>query len=181
VPTLVATPGAVDANSFVTAAEYIAYVADRLNPPAGVTTSGTTITDDEARALIEAARDLDAVRWPGWAGTDVGGFVTQRLSFPRFTHGSTMAWWGGVGAIPYLGGEPIPRRLKEAQIELALAYLSGDTPSKADANAGVIRKKVDVLETEWEPGARPTGLARYPRVLSLIAPLLGSSNAVVRT
>jgi hypothetical protein len=185
-PSLVATPGAVDANSFVTAAEYVAYVADRLNLPDGVTTAGEAITDDETRALIEAARDLDALPWPGVPVVGSWSGIPQRLAWPRVSSQTQFADAWGLLDFPayspyYFGGAAIPRRLKEAQIELALAYLNGDTPAQVDTNAGVIRKKVDVLETEWEPGARPAGLARYPRVLSLLAPLLGTSGAVVRT
>lgn len=184
-PVIVATPGAADANSFASVAEYVAYAADRLNPPDGVTVTGSTISDNEARALIEAARDLDALPWPG-AAVD----AVQRLAWPRWhvVHG-TGSWfeWAQAVALPagmyYVGDAAIPRRLKEAQIELAFEYLrAGSTDiSRADSNAGVIRKKVDVLETEWEPGARPEGLARYPRVLSLIAPLLGTGGTVARS
>lgn len=176
---IVATPGAADANSFASVAEYIAYAADRLDPPDGVTVSGGTITDRETQALLEAARDLDALPWPG-----VDYSTTQRLRFPRYAEvwRERLVWQHNpADTLLYLGGAAIPRRLKEAQIELAFAYLSGESPMQADTNAGVVRKKVDVLETEWAPGERPQGLARYPRVLALIAPLLGSGGAVVRT
>jgi hypothetical protein len=174
---IVATPGAADANSFASVAEYIAYAADRLDPPDGVTVSGGTVTDRETQALLEAARDLDALPWPG---VSVSG--TQRLAFPRYVAVNEV-WrrWALDASGYYVGDAAIPRRLKEAQIELAFAYLSGESPMQADTNAGVVRKKVDVLETEWAPGARPQGFARYPRVLALIAPLLGSGGAVVRT
>lgn len=182
-PALIATPGAADANSFVTVAEYVAYVATRLHLPAGVTQAGETLTDDEGRALLDAARDLDALPWPGWTGSS-----TQRLAWPRYDEawrGETVLWGDAGPLLPYLGGAAIPRRLKEAQIERALDYLrAGDTdPLLPSADEGLIRKKVDVLESEWDPSTRrPQGwLAQSPRVAGLLAPLLGSGNAVVRT
>jgi hypothetical protein len=183
VPTLlIATAGAEDANSFVTAAEYVAYVATRLHLPEGVTVAGETLTGDEERALLDAARDLDALPWPGVAVDAV-----QRLSWPRYSD-SGMFWSGHYAAtdpVLYLGGAAIPRRLKEAQIERALDYLrAGATdPMLPAADAGLIRKKTDVLEREWDPSTRrPQGwLAQSPRVAALIAPLFGSGNAVVRT
>lgn len=179
-PVLIATPGAADANSFATAAEYVAHVATRLHLPAGVTVTGDTLTPTEERALLDAARDLDALPWPG-----VAVDAAQRLAWPRYDEG-----WGCVhnAALPesyYMGGALIPRRLKEAQIERALDYLrAGATdPMLPDADAGLIRKRVDVLESEWDPSTRrPQGwLAQSPRVAALLAPLLGSGNAVVRT
>lgn len=180
-PTLVATPGAADANSFATIAEYVAYVATRLHLPDGVTTSGETLTDAETLALLDAARDLDALPWPGVAVDTV-----QRLSWPRYTEAPSWGAevWPQVFSLPYVGGAPIPRRLKEAQIERALDYLRATAdPLLPSADAGVIRKKTDVLEKEWDPSTRrPQGwIAQSPRVAALIAPLLGSGNAVVRT
>lgn len=185
-PALIATPGAADANSFVTVAEYVAYVATRLHLPGGVTQAGETLTDDEGRALLDAARDLDALPWPGLLVTS-----TQRLAFPRYVYGwetDRFRWAVDPTTLDvsvYVGGAAIPRRLKEAQIERALDYLrAGDTdPLLPSADEGLIRKKVDVLESEWDPSTRrPQGwLAQSPRVAGLLAPLLGTGNAVVRT
>jgi hypothetical protein len=187
VPAIIATPGAQDANSYASVAEYIAYAADRMDVPEGTTVSGASITDDEAKALIEAARDLDTLPWDGWLVAGSWSVVPQRLAFPRYSGSgwpgveNPFLWAGITPAIPYVGGEAIPRRLKEAQVELAFAYRSGGTrPDQVDTSAGIVRKKVDVLETEWEAGARPMGLARYPRVLALVAPLLATSGDVVR-
>lgn len=179
-PTLIATPGAADANSFATADEYQAYASTRLHLPVGVTLSGP-LTEDEERALLDAARDLDALPWPGVAVDSV-----QRLTWPRYSVSfePVAPWLADFPDAFYYGGAAIPRRLKEAQIERALDYLRATAdPLLPAADAGLIRKKVDVLESEWDPSTRrPQGwLAQSPRVAALIAPLLGSGNAVVRT
>lgn len=57
-PTIIATPGAPDANSYTTLAEFKAYLADRLHVPAAV--SSTTDPTLES-ALIAGTRALDQI------------------------------------------------------------------------------------------------------------------------
>ena len=78
----------------------------------------------------------------------------------------------------YYDNDEIPQRVKDAQCEYAFEFIRAGTTdiAAADTNAAVIRKKVDVLETEWSPnGGRPTGIRRYPRIMALISPLLCGS------
>jgi len=183
---IVATPGAADANSFVAEAEAIAYAATRLNLAGWQTTTGATATENEKKALIEATRELDRLRYVGHRASS-----TQRLSWPRVfaavpdpaltAHAVDAA---PLGIVTY-GADEIPLALKEATIELAMEFLRAGTTDLAayPQEADVIRKRVDVIETQWQPGRRPLGLARFPRVLALIAPLLAGAGrrTVVRT
>lgn len=75
----------------------------------------------------------------------------------------------------------VPTRVKNAQIELAFEFLKAGTVdiAVADPNTGVITRTVDVLSTTWQAYARPTGLARYPRVVAYIAPMLASSSGSI--
>lgn len=161
--TIDATVGDAAANSYVTEAEMTAYCEGRLQ---GATWTGA---DAQLPALVEATRDLTRLAWKG-----VRVDLVQALAWPRT---------GVVNPDDPDQGEfdddVIPQRVKDATCELALQYLlAGTDPAAVDANAAVIRKKVDVLETEYAaPVLRPQGLARYPRVIALVAPLTDNFGA----
>lgn len=169
---IVATAGATNANSFVTEAEAIAYAATRLNAPSGWTTfEGTTCTESEKKALIEAQRELNAMTWVGARTSS-----TQALAWPRY---------GAPDPDNYdqFDSTEIPQRVKDAQCEYAWQFIKAGTTDLAsqDTNRGVIQKVVGPLSTSWESAsARPTGLGRVPRVLALIRPLLSGSGSSVR-
>lgn len=173
--TIIATAGAADANAYVTEAEQIAYMATRLNASAWTTLSGSACTEDEKRAMVEAARELTA---RDWCGDRVS--ATQALAFPRQRARDPDSPYGD-----FFDTTIVPRRVKDAACELAFQFLAagGSDVASADPNAIVKRKKVGPLETEYfEPYNRPQGLARFPRVMQLIGPLLsGGSGLVVRT
>lgn len=165
--TIDATVGGASANSFVTEVEADAYLEARLNASAWT-------GSNKAVALVEATRELNTRDWAGRKATD-----TQSLLWPR--------QWAPDPDGPscgYLSSSVIPQRIKDATCELALEFLkAGSTDLAAqDPNAGVIEKTVDVLTTRWQPYQRPTsGLARFPRIMALIAPLLASSGLTVQT
>lgn len=182
---ITATAGSASANSFVTEAEFIAYCAETTSTRlhASATTSGSTATESEKAALVEATRELDRLTW---AGTKVT--TTQRLAAPR-------AYWPdpdppedldpvAIEDEYFLDATTIPRRLKEATCELAIQYLrAGSTDfTMPAASEGVKRKRVDVLETEYfAPGVKPSrGVAQYPAVWSLVAPLLATGGSGLR-
>lgn len=171
-PTLVATAGATTANSFATQAEGTTYCDARLNSSAWTSAA----TADKDRALIEATRELNVLTWAGLTVT-----TTQALAWPRQYVTNPDSPTGD-----YVDSTIVPQRLKDATTELALQFLIAGTTDLAalDATQGVIRKRVDVLETEWaKPYERAKGLARFPRVLDLIKPFLvttGNSVPLVK-
>jgi hypothetical protein len=148
-PTLVATAGASTANSFVTVSECDTYCDARLNASAW---TGESDEDQKARALIDATRELNVHRYKGASATD-----TQALVRPRQWALDPDAAWPDT---TYFSTTEIPQRVKDACCELALQFLIAGTTDLAalDATQGVIRKRVDVLETEWaKPYERPQG------------------------
>ena len=175
--TIVATAGSASANSFVTEAEQISYMATRLNASTWTTVTGATCTETEKAAMIEATRELSALRWLGYRTDD-----TQILSWPR----QDVLNPDSPSELD-LDDETIPQRVKDATAELAFQFLKAGTTDVAalDPNAHVAVKTVDVLTTEYVPvWARKTGLARYPSVLrylrGLLAPTSGNALTVVR-
>ena len=172
--TIVATAGSASANSYVTEAEVIAYVASRLNPTDWITTSGATCTETEKTALIEATRDLSTLAWLGWRTDD-----TQALAWPREDVANPDSSTGFDYATTI-----VPQRVKDATCELAVQFIKAGTTDIANESAsdGVIRKTVDVLTTEWAaPGMRARGLNRYRSVMRFLRPLLASSGGMNST
>jgi len=173
-PTVIATVGASNANSFVTVAEGDTYCDARLNASAWTDAED----DDKAKAVIEATRELSAKMWVGSKST-----TAQALAWPRAYATDPDAAWAGWG---YYDSNIVPQRVKDATCELALQFLIGGTTDVAslDPTLNVRRKVVDVLETEYfEPQQRRQGLSRFPSVLRFVQPLLigqGSSVPLVR-
>jgi hypothetical protein len=184
--TILATVGDANANSFVTEAEAIAYAEERLNLTGWTTVAGIVCTENEKKALIAATRELDTLRFVGYRASTAQALSWPRTYAPRVDTPYAVADEGLydlVGTATYAENE-IPAGLKAGTIELAFEFLrAGSTDiSRADSNRGLIRKKVDVLESAWEPGARLSGLARFPNVLRTVSPLLATRGyGVIRT
>lgn len=180
--TIDATVGSATANSFVTEAEFIARAATRPDVPAGTTVSGLTCTETEKAWLVEAQRELTLMPW-------IAGRVTstQALAWPRLyaEDPDAPSILGQVSAAEFwFDDTEIPQRVKDAQIDLAIIFLTyrKNVLAVQDDTQGVIEKTLDVLTTRWQPNQRATGLSRYPRIIALIAPLLDAGSLdVVRT
>ena len=176
--TIVATAGSASANSFVTLAEYLAYLDGRLN----ATAATGAATADQNVSLVEATRELGLLGWEG-SRTD----ATQALAWPRSFALNPDAPVPDDSVSPgYFATTEIPQRVKDATCELALEFLRAGTTdvASADTRANVIREKIDVLETEYaDPTMRGRGIERYPRVWSMVGPLLvlgGNQARLVR-
>ena len=163
---IVATAGSASANSYITLAEADTYMEARLNASAWETDA---TTDNQNRALVEATRELTTLFYQGQRADD-----TQALAWPRQNAIDPDRFSSGF----YYETTEIPQRVKDATAELALEFIKAGTTDVAalPATDGVIQKTVDVLSTTYaDPTRRKSGLARYPRVLKLIAPLLDSA------
>lgn len=160
-----ATVGSASADSFVSVSDADAYIDTRLNVTAWTGAS----TPDKERALKSATRELNLL---AYLGTRVD--TTQALAWPREGCPNPDAS-GGEDA--FYDEAVIPERLEIATIELAHQYLKAGTTdlSEADPSAGVIRKKIGPLETEWAgAGAHLTGWSRFPVIGDALAPLLAA-------
>jgi hypothetical protein len=173
---IIATVGAANANSFVTADEMTAYCEARLN--AGVWTEA----EEQLAALVEATRDLNVLRWLGERADATQALAWPRAYCPNPDHEGTV---DGLVVDLVLRRWPvvypadiIPDRVKTATCELALQYLKAGTTdlAVADPDDGVKRKKVGPLETEYRDGhPRRVGVAALDRVWAHVQPLLRTS------
>ena len=172
--TIVSTAGATGANSFVSESEMTAYCDARLNATIW------TEAESQAAALVEATRELTLLPYVGTRVT-----TTQALAWPRDfainPDTPSVEYLGNIELL-YFADTVVPQRVKDATCELALQFLKAGSSDVAavDTNQGVIEKSVGPLTTKWaSPAARPTGMARYPRVLALLQPLLvGSTGSI---
>jgi hypothetical protein len=147
------TVGGATANSYISEVDASSYFDERLNVGAWT----AAVSDDRARALISATRWVDTQWFKGDKATK-----EQALEFPRD------------------GDDVIPVAVQWAVCEVVLALLAAGTTDllAVDSTAGVKRKKVDVLETEyWGPQDRPTGLEKVPQAIRFLAPYLAGSGS----
>ena len=121
--TVVATPGASNANSFQTVAEIDTYYESRV--PASVADEWRDADSDEKdAAAVMATRVMTAsILWTGYE-TD----VTQPLPWPR----EGMFLRNGRD---YVANNVIPRELKDAHAELSRMLLTTDRTAESDVAA----------------------------------------------
>jgi len=127
-------------------------------------------TDDECnRALVEATREISALSYVGKRADD-----TQALSWPR-----DFAPNPDDPNYDYFLTTEIPDRVKWATEELAFQFIKAGTVDVAalESSAGIVREKVDVIETEYAAHIRAKGMDRYPRVMAWLDPLLDGAVA----
>lgn len=114
--TVVATAGAVDANSYCTLAEAEVYFEKRLHK---TDWSGAS-TGDKNMAIVWATSILDdTMNWYGWGMTE-----TQALRWPRTGLSSPDGWTVTSVAIPTF--------LKNATAELAMHLIAEDRMADSD-------------------------------------------------
>jgi hypothetical protein len=150
---LIATPGAVDANSYSTLVKFNAYQLEQVFPKGAGTTDG-----QKEAALITATRNFDAHF--RWKGTPTFPDVPQALGFPR-----TGLYYQGIPVNPLT----IPLQLEIATNEYAGLLLTTDPSVPNDVQVQGIKKvKASSVEVEF------TGEGKFdiisPYVLSLIPP-----------
>jgi hypothetical protein len=170
VPTIVATVGSATANSFVTELEQITYMSGRLNNSNWTTVTGSALTADENKALLEATIEIGSMVFLG-ERVD----TTQALSWPRQNVTDPDS-----PTASYYSSTVMPERVKNATMELAFQYINSGTTDVAaiPSNDGIKRSKIDVLETEYFEYGQPVGIGRYPRVMGFLSPLLASTGSL---
>lgn len=149
--TLIADPGAPDANAYADVAQADAWAALRVGGGAWLALTA----DQKIQALVTATQDLDALESAiGFCGDRAS--TTQALAFPRTGTDYDDA--------------TIPTALARATIELAMSYAPAFTTASdvlnPATNGNIKREKVGPLETEFfGPGDSSTVLSAYPLIV----------------
>lgn len=168
--TIVATPGASDANSYLTVADADTLAEERL----GTLTWSTASDTNKKKALVQATRYMDTLAFIGEKAS-----TTQALLWPRTG--------ASCGDKSYEDDE-IPIEVQDATFDLAEGLLNdpglisgqGVTPSTATTgelvtgvpNADLKRLKLDVMELEWRTTTNSARFAATP--LSVMPHLLST-------
>jgi hypothetical protein len=161
--------GGASANSYVSLADAQAYHELNFGSDAWFDPDGDAVTA-QVRALIKAARRLNQ---ENWIGNRVD--TTQRLAWPRYeVEVVDSAGYGYVTGTRYYDTTEIPQQIKDAQCELALAYLDGFSEGN---DSGAIEKwKADDVEITYRQ-TRPDGVIPS-EVMRLISPLIQGPQLV---
>lgn len=146
------------ANSFVTVAEVRAF--------AGARTSTLPVADADVEASCIRAMDYINAFRDKFKGSKVA--ATQALQWPR-----SGAYVDGFE----VAETEIPQVLKSAQCQLAVDAAALDLQPSGDGRE-VIREKVDVLETEYRPGAGGNPQPALTKARALLEPLLRSGGGL---
>lgn len=168
---LIATPGASNANSYITLAEGDAYNNQHLQ--AAIWQAADTFTKEAA--IRQATAMLDRyVRWVGGRSS-----FTQALAWPRNGVVYTDTWsfeWGQTLSGNPIPGDIIPQWLKDATAELA-RYLIANPEREGGALSGV--KSVRVAEVSLD--LETSDAATFPQsVQAMIAPYIGVGGGIVK-
>lgn len=166
-PTLVATPGASNANSYLSVAG-----ADSIAEGMVGTLSWASATNnDKIKALITATNGLETLGWVGLRAT-----TTQALAWPRT---------GAVCGDKNYGDDEIPREIELSTFDLANALLADPTLLRSSSSGAALvdgvpnrdlkRLKLDVMEIEWrtDVGNSTTEAITPLTVLPHLATILG--------
>lgn len=151
-----------DATSYVSVADVRAYAAARASTIPAADPSGDAAIE---AACIVANDYLETFRGE-FKGVKVSP-ATQSLQWPR--NGATL----DGAEIP---ANAIPKLLKDAQCQLAIENVNGLDLMPTGDGREVIRKKIDVLETEWKPGAGGAAQPILTKVRKMLEPLLSGSG-----
>jgi hypothetical protein len=163
---IVATPGAVNANSYLTLAEAQAIV-DGMVLDADVTAWATATTDNKNRALYSAVQRLDRERFLGARATD-----TQSLQWPRTgvrkpdTYINTYA----VGfpfriTTDYFTDTEIPDQIQRAQVSLAV-FLHNNTDALGLSGLEDYKNvKIGSLDVTPNVGFGAVGVDKVPPIM----------------
>lgn len=144
--------------------------ADTYALARGDTAWGLLSTNDKEIALRKATDYMSQQYRGKWKGLRVNS--TQALDWPRVNV--------TVDSFVVIQSNVVPEEIKRACVELASKSIS--TTLLADVSQGVIRKKVDVIEVEYDPNSAQT--IRFLAIESALRPFLlaagNSSGGVVR-
>jgi len=167
VPTLVATAGATNANSYLSVAG-----ADSIADSMVGTLAWSSATEaNKIKALITATNGLETLKWIGSRSS-----TTQALAWPR-----EEASCGDKT----IADDEIPRELELATFDLANALLGDPTLLRSSSskealvtgipNRDLKRIKLDVMEIEWNTnvGNSTTEAVTPLTVLPHLATILG--------
>jgi len=156
--------GKSDSESYISVTD-----ADTRQAALGLTDWAGLSTAEKEQLLRQAADYMLQVYRSGWKGNRM--LSTQALDFPRY----------GIVVDGFdIGNDVVPAEVANACADLALQANSGVL--LVNQGQKVIKKKIAVLETTYEPSSSP--VVRYSAIDGMLAPYLdgmgGNAMPMVR-
>lgn len=152
--------GVVNANSYVTLVEARAYALAR----------DVKLTDADAVLEVYLTKAMDYLEAQRDNFKGMKTVPTYALQWPRygvFIDGTEIA------------SNIVPKELKNAQIQLAMAVADGvDLMPTASGDAFIISEKVGPIETKYAEGVSTSGVPIVRAVEAWLAPLLRATGAL---
>ena len=166
---LIATPGAANANSYITVAEADAYFETHLYGEEWIAMDD----EDKEKALYMAARLLDQYDWKGLKANN----STQALRWPRSLVLDREGWF-------YLDSATIPVFLKQATAELARYMTFGDRDKAVDALMSLLSEhsfeQIGLAEVAGRAGIKLSQLrAEFGSTLAILGAHIKEIDRVV--
>ena len=167
--------GVTGANSFTSLANFQAYHAARGNVL-------TAYTDPQQQAaLVKAADYLNGLSWRGRKTAQANPLPWPRCDDQIYAVAGFENITTSVGVVDkdgfIIGTGVVPAQVVNAQCEAAYLILGGEYLQPTLKRGGQVkRKRVDVIETEFFPGASTTN--RYLAVEALLKGLLRSGLSI---
>ena len=156
--TLIATPGAANANSYLDVATADAYFANRPNAAAW---AAVGVSAAKEPYLISATRILETrIVWSGLRST-----TTQALDWPRtMVQDPNYPDTNRDIGVRWLDSTIVPQDVQDACCEMAFALIASDRTLDASSR-GIKKAKVGSLEVEFDGSMAPPVLCRAARDL----------------
>jgi hypothetical protein len=170
--------GVAGANSYISVVDCDSYHALRGSADWVAATDA-----DKESALVKAAQYLDSINWVGRKT-----LRTNAMAWPRESYGEANSFIVYPSGQEIRGGiidrdgfeievDEIPIEVINAQCEAALRIIQGvDLLPDLERGGQVIREKIDVIETEYSPGATP--LTVISAIDSLLVGLIKSTTSI---
>jgi len=160
-PTIIATPKASDANSYISEVDAGVYFTNKGVPAMWIAAT----TTQKQEALIAGTQYLDAKYTRSWRG--IKTISTQRLAWPR------QGIWDYDGL--YVDENIIPRNVQEACAEAAVRSLSGELIDET----GTIKAesiRVGEIETSTEYMGGKSSRSFFTLVAQLLTDFIGGAS-----
>jgi hypothetical protein len=152
---------APDAQSYVSAADCLAYHAARGN-----TAFAALSADQQSAAIIKAMDYLSAEYRTKWKGRRTS--LTQALDWPRYD----VRLCDGFDA--YVPSNSVPAEVVRAVCELAVR--AGGSDLMPDIERQVIEETIGPITTKYAPGSPQ--YVQFRQVDMILRPLMGSSSGI---
>jgi len=160
---VISDPLDTEANSYVSVAEVLAYLTDRVSNDAFRVAWDRLADDQKNRYVVNATRSLDTMAT--WIGERY--WYKQLLDWPR-----SNAWYDGF----LIDSNEVPTRIKEATIEFIMWQMENDDAVSTGENTQFDKIKVGPIEIDFNEQVGGSPKKYFPDIIAYLLEGYGSLN-----